>query len=580
MFYPIFTKLNLKSRNNSMNTSYDESFWLDFAKELSALRTREYEKLPYNFNLIDELGRRVNENANTRILLKLLSYNRNGEYAYLKSFLEMMQNNNPGLDFPMDKVVTPSIDFNREYIDGLIEERSKDYAVIIENKINWAVDQNRQIERYYNTVRNHGVNESRIYVIYLTADGNKKVSPYSLPEYLEKSLGTRFVNMDYRHDILPWLKETILPEVKIKEVLIESGIRQYIDYLEGQLGLRESEKPIRNTMNKAINEKLCLDGKSLSEKWKLLDNSVGNVANLLQSLQNMKADIVTQTAQDWDDITRQHLDKVYNGCKYGYYQIFFEGIDSSIHFEWYPFGEKELFDNANGVYRLVLHVEGDKAGNNMLRLSRMDNVNRMARDLHFVESYSGGDAIYKEYATPGHKPFASLSGDERADFLSNIYNNDVKPLKKIVEASFHKFDQEQECMTDLCKTMNLRHGDGRWTLWPEVDGWDIATDFNQSTHRIGIEGSFALREDNVMVFRSFVTVWEIAQWDVYGQRVQSEFPDCDAKPNGNRSRMYLHLPEIEIGNNLSNWEMKKDAVVNSLLDTYQRMETITSEIGK
>ena len=562
-----------------MNAPYDESFWVDFAKELSVLRAKEDGKLPYNFNLIDELGKRATENANTRILLKLLNYRRNGEFIYLKSFLEMMLSKKPGLDFPMDKVVRPSIDFNREYIDGLIEEQSGDYAVIIENKINWAVDQNCQIERYYNTVRSHGVDESHIYVIYLTSDGNKEVSTNSLPEYLKESLGDRFIEMDYRHDILPWLKDDILPEVKIKEVLIESGIRQYIDYLAGQLGLRESEKPLKNAMNRAINEKLGLDGKNLSEKWKLLDSSMNDVANLLQSLQNMKADIAASVLQEWDAITRQYFDKVYNPYNGGYYQIFLEGITDSVHFEWYPFGEKELFDNSNGVYRLVLHVENDRYGINMLRLSRMDKLNRKAKELGFAELFKGTDAISKDYVTPGRKPFASLSVDERVDFLGNIYRNELMPLKKIVEEGFHKFDREHECMTDLREMMNRQHGDGRWSLWPEVNSWDIVTDFNKNTHLIGIEGSFSLREDMKMVFRSYITVWDIAQWDVYKQRVQGEFAGCHVMPNSDGSRVYLHLPEIEIGNDLESWANKRDAVANSLFDTYRRMETITSEIG-
>ena len=66
----------------------DDIFWINFAEELSKIREKERQKLPYNFNLIDELH--ANENAHTRILLKLLNYNISEEYAFLKSFLFMM----------------------------------------------------------------------------------------------------------------------------------------------------------------------------------------------------------------------------------------------------------------------------------------------------------------------------------------------------------------------------------------------------------------------------------------------------------------------------------------------------------
>ena len=54
-------------------TVKDDIFWINFAEELSKIREKERQKLPYNFNLIDELH--ANENAHTRILLKLLNYN-------------------------------------------------------------------------------------------------------------------------------------------------------------------------------------------------------------------------------------------------------------------------------------------------------------------------------------------------------------------------------------------------------------------------------------------------------------------------------------------------------------------------
>ena len=36
-------------------TVKDDIFWINFAEELSKIREKERQKLPYNFNLIDEL---------------------------------------------------------------------------------------------------------------------------------------------------------------------------------------------------------------------------------------------------------------------------------------------------------------------------------------------------------------------------------------------------------------------------------------------------------------------------------------------------------------------------------------------
>ena len=175
-------------------TVKDDIFWINFAEELSKIREKERQKLPYNFNLIDELH--ANENAHTRILLKLLSYNISEEYVFLKSFITMMCEHNPDLAFPSTQINKPRIDFNKENIDGLIEEPSK-YAIIIENKINWATDQNLQLARYVDTVKRHGIPNRNIFVIYLTLDGSKKVSSNSLPNSLRDELknGNRFIKL-------------------------------------------------------------------------------------------------------------------------------------------------------------------------------------------------------------------------------------------------------------------------------------------------------------------------------------------------------------------------------------------------
>lgn len=79
---------------------------------------------------------------------------------------------------------------------------------LLDNKINWATDQELQLARYFNTVKQHGIQKRNIFVIYLTLDGSKKVSSNSLPNSLRDELnnGNRFIKMNYRDDILPWLK--------------------------------------------------------------------------------------------------------------------------------------------------------------------------------------------------------------------------------------------------------------------------------------------------------------------------------------------------------------------------------------
>lgn len=560
----------------------DDIFWIDFASELSLLREKERQKLPYNFNVIEELH--ANENANTRILLKLLSYNTSGEYVFLKSFISMMSHIN-GVSFTLSQVFRPKIEYNKENIDGLIEDSSKQYAIIIENKINGAIDQDNQLLRYFNTVKQHGVNESNIYIIYLTLDGTKEVSYNSLPDRLREDLvkNKRFIKMNYKDNILPWLKEDILPEIKIKDNLIESGIRQYIDYLEGRLNLRKTEEPIRRIMNKTIAEKL-LKGKNVCEQWNILRDSASNIENLKNDLNNASDDIAQSVIDSWDNITKliwgdKNTLTTNELRNRDYYQIFFNDIEDNIHFEWYPITKECLFKDS--LYRMVLHVEQDNDKINMLKLSRMTELVDKAKEFNYTISFDederGVDAIFKEYPTPDNKPFAALDSHEKLKFLEKCYR-EVKVLKEIIENSFHKFDSENEIIRELCSTMK-ECTNSDWGIWPQGDyGWDLATDFNRGTHRIGIEGSFGVNKDRKIEFRSYITVWEKYNWDIYEDKLKIKYPNQFIDKG--EKRVYLHLPVTVIGEDLGAWNDKKDMVIKYLKETFDYMKQLTSETGK
>lgn len=555
-----------------MNDNSDNLFWIDFAQDLSALREKEKSRLPYNFNIIDELH--AYENAHTRLLLKILSYNKNREYPYLRSFLKMVDNRCDS-GFPVDKVSNPIIKFNSENIDGLIEDGTGAYSIIIENKINFAADQEKQIERYYTTVRSHGIEDCNIYVIYLTLDGNKKVSSFSLPETLEKELGKRFINMNYRDDILPWLRQDVLPEIKITETLFESGILQYIDHLEGRLCMRESEQPIRNAMNNAIKEKLGMDKLSVSEQWKNLSEKVESVGVLLRDLENFKGEISNGVISDWDSITRKYLpdNDVNNAIKSGgFYQLPFKNIDDNTHFEWYPLDEDMLFADKAKNYSMDLHVENDPKGIIMDRVRRNQYFISKAQECGYEPQFKNAVAISKQYRPL--RPFAELSEPERCNFLDKAYK-DVKYLMEVYEGTYSLLQDEDKYIEDLISSMKGKTGGYSWIRW----NWLITT-FNDSTHKIGIEGCFNVREDKKIEFLSWITVRNKCDWGIYKADIKEKFqPENDEVIEG--ARTCLYLPAIEIGSDFAScWDSKKDVVTNSLKKTFDDMKSITDEVGK
>ena len=216
--------------------------------ELLTIVLERYEKevldrIPYRVNLIDILG--ANENAHTEILTEILRYNRRGVYPFLNSFLERHMPESAHL-----QIVHPNIDTQRDYIDALIWEKEQ-YAVVIENKVLWAKDQNKQLERYIKAAnRLSGCDLRNVYVVYLTADGRKKPDECSLTRkakaFLEWQPDTpgRYVEINYKDHILTWLKDSVLVDCRYGEPALLSMLQQYIGYLEELFALTESGRKV------------------------------------------------------------------------------------------------------------------------------------------------------------------------------------------------------------------------------------------------------------------------------------------------------------------------------------------------
>ena len=231
------------------------------AKELNELYKRKKSALPYSINVIREL--RANENANSRILRGLLQYSCEGQYPILQSFIELLQTiANCSIDISIhDPKLTNEQDHR---IDLLIKEK-KSYAIVVENKIWGAPDQENQIENYIDYVIDCGIPKRRIFVVYLTSDGNKKVSDISLTDKAKKHLGYsgkcngRFICVNFKDDIMPWLDSLVKLEETQNEPLLSSSIILYLDYLKEIFDARKEDIEIENELKKQLMDKLQIN---------------------------------------------------------------------------------------------------------------------------------------------------------------------------------------------------------------------------------------------------------------------------------------------------------------------------------
>lgn len=200
-----------------------------------------------NISLINDLrlSTNIHETAHSRILYKLLCAHGKEPRQFLKLFLETV-----GLsDLEFEKV---KIRVEYKHIDVLISDGEK--FIIIENKVNHACDQDRQLMTYINDDEWKGKD---VFVLYLVrSDEDDHPSEKSLKKSERNKLEKegKYKKISYQHHILEWLCRCE-KEINIENVLLKSALVQYRDYIEGLFEKMEcmTDKDYRDFEEKVLN---------------------------------------------------------------------------------------------------------------------------------------------------------------------------------------------------------------------------------------------------------------------------------------------------------------------------------------
>ena len=163
-----------------------------------------YNRLPYHLNIIEELH--ANENAHSRILAKLFQYkDSNDRHVILKEFIDYLIENNPEQKFTNIQIENPVITYEEKRIDIWIKDEK--YAIIIENKVYDAGDQEAQLCRYIDKTLDLGYNKENIFVIYMPSS-TRDASEQTWGIYKEE-FKNRYSIVSFNQDVIKWLKEKV-----------------------------------------------------------------------------------------------------------------------------------------------------------------------------------------------------------------------------------------------------------------------------------------------------------------------------------------------------------------------------------
>jgi hypothetical protein len=265
-------------------------------------RTYESEKLklPYHLNIIDELH--INENGHSRILMRLFCYrNEKGEYEFLKSFIDYIQSNTHSDEFKRIKIDNPTITQEEQRIDLWV--RDKSYAIIFENKVYNASDQDAQLHRYIEKTKGKGYNTNNIFVIYLPQYYHEP-DEQSWGEY-KRDFESRFVIIPFQDGIIKWLKEYVLPNIRYKDQYLFSAVTQYIDYLEGLFGIRTINNRLIMNLERLFEEQFELSKCSSDKKrMDVLIDKISDFQTITNQMRSLKNKYRQNIIDSWQDDIR------------------------------------------------------------------------------------------------------------------------------------------------------------------------------------------------------------------------------------------------------------------------------------
>jgi len=231
-----------------------------------------------DINLIEDLrlSSNIHETCHSRILFKLLKAGKRYGYPLWQEFSKM-------LDWDTNNAISfgPPEKYNIDLLIEGYDSKKRRFAVIIENKVNDAIDQNEQIKRYIELLeRKELFGEDQIYVVYLTRDDNgKEPSEDSFPLAMKKRFDKRYRCISYEKEIRQWISQC--QKIWVNE-LIRSVLIQYGNFLTS---IFEPNKEKERVMIENI-EKWCFEGESSSKSLSEINFIIDQKKNAMSELQN------------------------------------------------------------------------------------------------------------------------------------------------------------------------------------------------------------------------------------------------------------------------------------------------------
>ena len=118
-----------------------------------------------------------------------------------------------------------------------------------------------------------------------------------------------YLNLSFKDDIIPWLKEKVLANIRMKDTYLRSAVEQYIDHLEGIFNLRTINIKMNMELQKFIKDTLGIQGINIDEDLKKVLEKKEELIKATTELQkiedNIRETIRINWLSEWENRLKQ-----------------------------------------------------------------------------------------------------------------------------------------------------------------------------------------------------------------------------------------------------------------------------------
>lgn len=235
-----FIKNSINFSSNISKAKFEDTTvfdkWLEFQNKIGNRPNLEK-------NIFSALTPKMHhENVHSRILSFLL----NSDSLLMQSFLEMLANSKDAkdkkLNIDLENYKNVLSECEKLKIDVSIKDEESKHAIVIENKINEAVDQEKQMYRYLTKLKEKVYTVDAIVYLVPSVSKNPDYSTYEEQEKEDvEKLFIKLIGYDGSNNDL--CSNFIDKEYKELDVIIKSNLKQYGDLLKDK-GVVTMNEPI------------------------------------------------------------------------------------------------------------------------------------------------------------------------------------------------------------------------------------------------------------------------------------------------------------------------------------------------